>query len=151
MHRILLALAFSTLIARPTATPEETAVMLPIHQFLDAFNTGDVKAAIAVCSDITTIIDEFAPYEWHGAGTCSTWMDAYDVNAKQNGIADGHVTFGSPRHLDITGENAYVVLPADYTYVEKGTPMHEAGSSITITLKKGAGKWRMTAWSWAKH
>ena len=151
MHTILLALAFTTLAARPLPTPEETAVMQPIRQFLEAFNKGDIKAATVVCSDITTILDEFAPYEWHGAGTCATWMNAYDADAKRKVITEPVVAFGAPRHVDITGNHAYVVLPADYKFLEKGKPVHEAASTITITLEKRANGWRMTAWAWSKE
>jgi hypothetical protein len=151
MHKLLIALAFSTLAVRPITGPEETAVMVPINQFLDAFNKGDAKAATVVCSDITTILDEFAPYEWHGAGTCATWMNAYDADAKKKGITEPVVKFGTPRHVDITGDHAYVVLPADYKFTEKGKPMHESASTITITLAKRASGWRMTAWAWSKE
>jgi ketosteroid isomerase-like protein len=151
MHKLVLALAITALAVRPVASPPDAAVMASINQFLEAFNNGDVKAANAVCSDITEILDDFAPYEWHGAGTCATWMAAYDADAKVKGITDPHVTFGAPRHLDVAGDHAYVVLPSDYVYKEKGKPVHESESTITITLKKGATGWRMTGWAWSKH
>ena len=87
MHRMLVVLGMAALAAAPTAASAQTAdVMLPIHQFVDAFNKGDTKAAVAACVDATSIIDEFPPHEWHGAGVCAKWMNDYDADAKKNGI-----------------------------------------------------------------
>ena len=119
MHKLLVGLVFAVFAAHPAPAPDETAVMLPVHQFVDAFNKGDVKGATEVCSNITSIIDEFPPYEWHGAGTCRTWLNAYDADAKRNGISAGFVTLAAPRHVDIILEHAYVVVPADYEYTMK--------------------------------
>ena len=151
MQTLLVGLVVTVFAAHPAASSEETAVMLPVRQFVDAFNKGDVKATTAVCSDITSIIDEFTPYEWHGAGTCTTWLHAYVADAKKNGITDGVVTLGTPQHVDIEAEHAYVVVPADYVFKMKGKAVKESGSLITISLRKSAAGWRMTAWAWGKH
>lgn len=126
-------------------------VMKPVHQFVDGFNKGDAKTALAACADQTYIIDEFPPYEWHGAGACSTWANDYEADAKKNGITDGVVTLGKPKHVDITGDRAYVVVPASYTWKQNGKPMKETGSTFTLVLQQGAAGWRITAWSWAKQ
>ena len=123
---------------------------MPVHQFVDGFNKGDIKSALAACAEQTSIIDEFPPHEWHGAGACSTWANDYDADAKKNGITDGIVTLGNPRHVDITGDRAYVVVPANFTYKQKGKPAKETGSMLTISLQKAAAGWRMTGWAWTK-
>jgi hypothetical protein len=46
---------------------------------------------------------------------------------------------------------AYVVVPANFTYKMKGKPMKETGSIMTVSLRKGDGGRRITAWSWARH
>ncbi len=151
MHRILVALSLALLAAPPLAASDETAVMAPVRQFVSAFNKGDTKTVLAVCSDVTSIIDEFPPYEWHGAGACSTWLNDYDADAKRNGITDGIVTLGHPRHIDITKDRAYVVLPVSYTMRIRGKRAKETGSIFVISLQKGAADWRITGWAWAKH
>jgi len=83
-------------------------------------------------------------------GACSTWANDYDADAKKNGITDGIVTLGNPRHVDITGDRAYVVVPANFTYKQKGKPAKETGSMLTISLQKAAAGWRMTGWAWTK-
>ena len=151
MRAISIGLAVVVLAAGPKASPEEAAVMAPVNQFVDAFNKGDVKTVAAMCADQTSIIDEFPPHEWHGAGACLTWMNDYDADAKKNGITDGFVTLGKPRHVDVTGDRAYVVIPANYVFKRKGVTVRESGSILTLALQKVAVGWRVTAWSWAKH
>ncbi|HEY6947921.1 MAG TPA: nuclear transport factor 2 family protein [Gemmatimonadales bacterium] len=137
--------------AAPNALAQQKDVMAPVHQFVDGFNKGDIKSALAACADQTSIIDEFPPHEWHGAGACAKWADDFDANAKKDGITDGMVILGKPRHVDVTGDLAYVVVPANYRFKQKGKPVSEIGSMLTIALQKGPAGWRMTAWTWTKH
>jgi hypothetical protein len=65
-----------------------------------------------------------------------------------NGITDESVTLSKPRHIDITADRAYVVVPATYSYKEKGTLVKEPGSIWTLALKKGEAGWRITGWAW---
>ena len=44
MNKILLALAVAVLAAGPVAASDKTDVMVPVNQFVDAFNKGDAKA-----------------------------------------------------------------------------------------------------------
>lgn len=128
-----------------------TAVLTSVHQFVDGFNKGDTKTMLAVCADQTSILDEFPPHEWHGTGACAKWISDFDIDAKKNGITDPVVTLNDPWHVDITGDRAYVVIPVNYTLKQKGKPVTEAGSIITLTLQKIQSGWRITGWAWAKH
>jgi len=154
MHKLLLVLALATFAAiSPAQTPgsAETAVLTPIRQFVDGFNKGDTKMMLAVCADQTSILDEFPPHEWHGTGACAKWGSDFEADAKKNGITDGVVTLSKPSHVDITGDRAYVVVPANFTYKQKGKSVSEVGSIITLTMQKLPAGWRITGWSWAKH
>ena len=143
-----LILVFAT---RSDAATEQTAVMAFVHQFIDGFNTGDTKSALAACASPVSIIDEFPPHEWHGPNACADWANAYDANAKKNGITDGIVTLGTPWHVDVTGDRAYVVVPVKYAFKQHGKPVIEPASVFTVALKKVAAGWRITGWAWAKH
>ncbi|HXZ81595.1 MAG TPA: hypothetical protein VEG30_16830 [Terriglobales bacterium] len=136
--------------AAQSPSGEKAAVMAPIHQFVDGFNKGDVHSALGACAEETYIIDEFAPYQWKGAGACAKWASDFDADANKNGITEGVVTLGAPKHLDIVGDRAYVVVPASYSYKQNGKAMKETGSTLTITLQKSANGWHMTAWTWTK-
>jgi ketosteroid isomerase-like protein len=151
MRRVFAALALGVLAAGSAAASEKDDVLKLVNQFTDGFNKGDVKSAVAACSDQTSIIDEFPPYEWNGAGGCSKWATDFAADAQKNGITDGHVALAAPRHVDVTGDHAYVVVPATYTFKMKGKPVKESGSVLTVVLRKEASGWRIVAWSWAKH
>jgi len=151
MQKILITLALAILAAAPVVASDRTDVMTTLQGLIDAFNKGDTKTLVAGCTDEMCIIDEFPPYEWHGAGTCSKWLADYDADSKKNGIADGKVTIGKPRHVDVTGDRAYVVVPTDYTFKQNGKPMKETASTWTFALQKIDGSWKITGWSWAKH
>lgn len=150
MRRALVALLFAALLQIPAAAQDKTAVMTTVQGFVESFNKGDTSAAKAVCAEQTSIIDEFPPYQWNGTGACARWMADYDVDAKKNVITDGVVTLGTPRHVDIAGSRAYVVIPADYAFKQNGKAVKETASTLTIVLKKSANGWHITAWSWSK-
>jgi ketosteroid isomerase-like protein len=149
--RSLVCFAAVMLFAGLAFASDPTEVMKPVHQFVDGFNKGDAKSALAACASEAYILDEFPPYEWHGANACSVWADAYAADAKKNGITDGVVTLGKPKHVDVSGDHAYVVVPASYAFERKGTPMKEANAMMTLTLQKSASGWQITAWSWSKE
>ena len=134
-----------------TAASPRSEVMAIVRQFVDAFNKGDVNAMSAACANEGAIIDEFPPHEWHGADACAKWAHDFDTDAKAHGITDPVVTLGKPTHVDITGDQAYVVEPADYAYKANGKAVKEVGSIITLTLHRQATGWRITGWAWAKH
>ena len=151
MNTIILAIGLMAFGQGATSSADQKAVMAVVNQFTDAFNKGDTKTAAATCAEQTSIIDEFPPHEWHGAGGCAKWMADYDADAKKNGITDGNVKLGTAKHVDVTGDRAYVVVPADYTYKMKGKPVKETASLLTVALQKSASGWKITGWSWSKN
>jgi ketosteroid isomerase-like protein len=130
---------------------DETEVMGVVNQLVDAFNKGDIKKVLAVSTDDMSIIDDVPPHEWHGPGTCAKWLADYDADAKKNGITNGTVSISKPRHVDITADRAYVVVPAKYIYKKHGDPVKEKGNTWTLTLQKGDSGWHITGWAWAKR
>jgi len=151
MNTVILVISLIAVGQSPPSSADQKAALALVQQFTDAFNKGDTKTAAAACAEQTSIIDEFPPYAWQGAGGCAKWMADYDRDAKKNGITDGNVKLGAARHVDVTADRAYVVVPADYTYKMKGKPVTETGSLLTVALQKTAAGWRITAWSWSKN
>jgi hypothetical protein len=154
MHRMLIAISlavFASFSMAQASGSAQTGVLAPINQFVDGFNKGDTKMAVAACADETSILDEFPPHEWHGAGACAKWLSDFDADAKKNGITDGVVKLGKASHVDISSDYSYVVVPANYTFKQKGKTVSEVGSIITLSLKKSPTGWRITGWAWAKH
>ena len=150
MKTVLITLAALALIGTPTFATDQSDAMAVVHQFVDSFNKGDAAAAGATCLDQVSIIDEFPPYEWHGAGAFAKWMADYDADARAHGMTDGLVKLGAAKHVDVSGDRAYVVVPADYSYKVKGKPEKETASTFTVALQKGASGWRITGWAWSR-
>ena len=150
MYKSFIALTASVLVAGPVAASDKTDVMSVVHQWVDSFNKGDMKSMGAECADRTSIIDDFPPHLWNGAGACSKWSSDFQAFTQTGEITDPTVTVGKPWHIDVTANVAYVVAPTTFSFKRKGKPVKEQGI-ITVTLQKGAAVWRMTGWAWADH
>jgi ketosteroid isomerase-like protein len=148
MRKLMIAVAVALLVTKSLFAAEKDDVLAVVKQCNDAFNQGDVKAAVALGTDEMSIIDEFPPHEWHGPGAFAKWFADYDADAKKNGITDGKVTIGKARHVDINGDRAYAVLSATYSWKQNGKPKKES-SLWTFTLLKTKDGWRITGWCWA--
>ncbi len=154
MHQIIITLFAAALMAGPVwaseniAAPDKLAVMRPVRQFVDAFNGGDLKTA---CAAQTTIIDEFPPYLWQGATACADWSNDFDIYREKNGITEPKITLGLGQYVDVTGDRAYVVVPAHLTFKQNGKRVTERDPILTVTLQKTADSWRIAGWAWAKR
>ena len=148
-HAIAALLLLAALIPSASLASDEAAAAAVAKQFIDGFNKGDVKTALAACAPSTTIVDEFAPYLWQGPNACATWANDYDADAKKKGITDGVVKLSKPRHVFVTGDKAYVVIGGAYDYKENGKKISQTSATYTVTLQKGADGWRITAWTWS--
>ena len=151
-----LAFALATFIAiagtaGPAGAAEESAVMATVQQFVDGFNKGNMKMAIAACASPASIVDDFPPHEWQGSAACADWASAYAADAKKSGVTDGVVTLGKPWRVDVTGNRAYVVVPTTFTYRDHGKPVTESGAVFTLALARLAPGWRITGWAWSRH
>ena len=149
--RALIAAFAVALVATSVAASEQTDVMALAHRFIDALDKGDIKTACSTLATPSSIIDEFPPYGWQGATACTDWTTDFDAFNKKNGITDAAATLGKPRHVDITGDRAYAVIPATFVFKQKGKKVVESGSTMTVALQKSGGGWLITGWAWSKH
>lgn len=121
-----------------------------LQQFVDSGTSGDVKSALAACARDTVIIDEFPPYVWHGDGSCERWAKDFGAHAQKNAIAHGLVTLGTPLHIDVTDDQAYAVMRADYTFHMKEKEIKEVDALWTVSLRKNGNGWQITGFAWSK-
>lgn len=121
-----------------------------VHQYLDAFNRGDVEAMAATFADPGQILDGMAPHVWQGPTATQDWYRDVLIEGKEHGASDYFVSVGEPLHNDITGDSAYIVLPATMTFDLKGTKITQSGAVFTFALRQLAAGWRVAAWAWAK-
>lgn len=131
------------------AQPPDPQLMAPIQKFMDAFNKGDIVTAAtthAAEADLV-IIDEVPPYLWRGSQAFQAWSADLDSDAKANGITDPMVAISAPTRIETKGNQAYVVVPAVYTFKQRGVAMREA-AQMTFALRKNANEWLIHGWTW---
>jgi ketosteroid isomerase-like protein len=135
--------------AAASAQKTDAQLMAPIQKFIDAFNKGDAATASAThaAEADLVIIDEVPPYLWRGSQAFKAWSTDLDSDAKKQGITEPMVTISAPTRTETSGDHAYVVVPAVYTYKQGSVAMREQ-AQLTVTLKRGAGGWLIHGWTW---
>ena len=58
------------------------------------------------------ILDGMSPYVWQGPTASDDWYGDVLTEGEHVGGSGYQITLGEPRHVDVTGDNAYVVVPA---------------------------------------
>jgi hypothetical protein len=145
MRRILVSLAITALAATPAVASEEQNVMAVVRQWTGLFNKDTATSALAACADETSIIDDIPPYVWFGSGACSSWLSALDAESKKSTVTDLSSTLLKPRHVLVTADRAYVVVPINFTFKLDDKVTNETGSVLTVALQKAPAGWRITA------
>lgn len=147
---ILLAAAASIAFACPAVASDKTDAMMPIHQFIDNLDKGDMQAAGAAYAPTSSILDEFPPHAWAGATSFADWGRDFGTFSQKQGDTEPFVKLGKPKHIDVTDDRAYVVIPATFSFKEHGKKIVEKGSYMTFALQKLTDGWKITAWSWTR-
>ena len=119
----------------------------PIHQFIDAFNKGDVKGAAATHLASVSIIDEVRPHIWQGPKAFMSWVTDLTNDDKAAGVSGESVTLGAVKREVVSGATAYVVIEATYGFTQKGVAMREP-AQMTYAMKKTAKGWKIAGWTW---
>lgn len=150
MKRLLVAIMCSLgLVSAATAATTEADLIVPIRVFIDAFNQGDLAGAEAMhLATGVVIIDEPTPYIWQGAGAFKAWANDVMAHDKAAGWSDQKMTLGKVVRADSTGDGAYVVVEASYSFKHEGVAMNEDPSYMTFALRKIAAGWRIAGWTW---
>ena len=149
MRVLMFAPLVAFVLAVPASAQSDAELMAPIQKFIDSFNKGDAAAAAAThaAGADLTITDEVPPYLWRGAKAFEAWSAALESDAKKNGTTEQMVTLSAPIRTEQNVDQAYVVVPAVFTFKQRGTAMREA-AQMTFVLRKGASGWLIHAWTW---
>ena len=127
----------------------DAEIAAPILQFMDSFNKGDANGAEAAhMKQGVVIIDEVPPHQWQGDGAFAAWLRDLTKHDEAGGVTDGNVKLGDAIRQVVSGDHAYVVMAAEYTFKRKGVPM-KAVAQMTFALVKGAGGWRISGWTYS--
>ena len=124
--------------------------MAAVPQDIDGFNNGEAEVMAATFAVPGSILDGMAPHVWQGPTATQDWYRAVLVEGGQHGASDYLVTLGEPLHTNVTGDSAYVVVPATMTFKVHGKQVTQTGAVFTVALRKLAEGWRIAAWAWAK-
>ncbi|MFI6803211.1 nuclear transport factor 2 family protein [Streptosporangium canum] len=124
--------------------------MAAVLRYVDAFNHGDAKAMAATCADPMQILDGMPPHVWQGSTASEDWWRDVLAEGEHVGASGYHIALGEPRHVDVTGDYAYVVVPASMRFDLHGKQVTQTGSVFTVALRNVGTQWRLAAWAWAK-
>jgi hypothetical protein len=86
--------------------------MAAVRQYIDGFNKGDVAVMAETFAAPASILDGMAPHAWLGPTAAKDWYTDVLIEGKQHGASDYFVTLGEPLHNNVTGDSAYLVVPA---------------------------------------
>ncbi len=121
-----------------------------VRQYIDGFNNGELKVMAATFIVPGSILDGMAPHVWQGPTATQDWYRDVLAEGEQHGATDYFVTLGEPLHNNVTGDSAYVVVPATMTFKVRGKQVAQSGAVFTVALRKLTEGWRIAAWAWAK-
>ncbi|WP_231988641.1 hypothetical protein [Mycobacterium sp. 1274761.0] len=91
-----------------------------------------------------------APHLWMGPSATRDWYRDVLAEAQLHGASDYFVTIEEPLHNQVTGDSAYVVVPATMTFQLNGQQVTQTGASFTVALHEQSDGWRIAAWAWTK-
>jgi hypothetical protein len=121
-----------------------------VRQYIDAFNKGDAKLMAATFAVPGSILDGMAPHLWQGPTAPQDWYRDVLIEGRQHDASDYFVTVGEPLHNNVTGDSAYVGVPATMTFKVAGKQVTQSGAFFTVALRKLTEGWRIAAWAWTK-
>jgi ketosteroid isomerase-like protein len=127
-----------------------TEPMAAVRQYAAPFNNADAKEMAAACADPMQILDGMAPHIWQGPTAAEDWWRDVLVEGEHVGASGYAITLDEPRHVDVTGDAAYVVVPVTMTFRVRGNQITQTGAIWTVALRKVSADWRLAAWAWAK-
>ena len=128
-----------------TSTPLEA-----VGQYIDAFNNADPEVMAATFDSPGSILDGMAPHLWQGPTATEDWYRDVLAEGELHDASGYFVTLGQPLHENVTGDSAYVVVPATMTFTVDGKKVTQTGAVFTVALRQRTDGWRIAAWAWTK-
>ena len=148
---IAMTLATAPCMSGTAAGSDASDVLAVVKEYLADMNQGAADKFVRLCAPQTIIIDDFPPHTWQGPTACMDWLTAFAAYDARKLITPRAVTIGKPWRISVSGNVAYVVVPANYKYVQNGKPINETNSLWTLSLKKGTDGWRINGWAWGQR
>jgi hypothetical protein len=121
-----------------------------VHNYVDSFNRGDLKGMVASFAVSASILDGMPPHVWQGPTAAEDWYRDVLSTTQKEGASDFFVSLGEPLHSDVTGDSAYLVVPAAMSFKVHGKQVTQSNALFTLALQRNGEEWRIAAWAWAK-
>jgi len=128
-----------------TSTP-----LAAVGQYIDAFNNGDPEVMAATFDSPGSILDGMAPHLWQGPTATEDWYRDVLAEGELHDASGYFVTLDQPLHENVTGDSAYVVVPATMTFTVDVKKVTQSGAVFTVALRQRTDGWRIAAWAWTK-
>jgi hypothetical protein len=126
---------------------EDAQLVAPIHQFIDAFDKGDLKTAAAANDPAgVVIVDEVSPHLWTGPQAFESWAGDLMADGKAHGLSEERVDLSAATRADVDVDRAYVVAPAVFSFRQAGAATREV-AQMTFVLRHGTDGWKILAWT----
>jgi hypothetical protein len=90
------------------------------------------------------------PHFWQGPTAARDWYADVLTEGELHHAAGYFVTLDEPVHNSITGDSAYVVVPATMSFDIGDKHITQMGAFFTVALGKLVEGWRIAAWAWTK-
>ena len=81
------------------------------------------------------------PHVWHGTTAAQHWFRDVLVEAQQHGVSGHVVTISERRHVSVTSDNAYAVIPSPMTFKVHGKQVRQPDATFTVALRKLNEEW----------
>jgi len=132
------------------ATDSDTkrAVLDHISSFVDAVNEGNSEVALAHLSPDVTVVEDLAPFRWHGINAGADWLRAMGDNAQRAGITAIAMELGIAMRVEIEDDSGYAVIPGLLIYETKSATLRSNGL-LTFSLSRMHEAWQINAFAWS--
>jgi hypothetical protein len=129
-----------------TSTPLQA-----VRQYIDGFNKCDVDVMAATFDAQGSILDGMAPHLWLGPTATQDWYRDVLAEGEHHGASGNFVALGEPLHENVTGDSAYLAIPATMTFTVGGQKVTQTGAVFTGALRRRPDGWRIAAWTKGKQ
>lgn len=125
----------------------DTAMIESAKRVADFIESGGAAplAGTFAARDVT-IIENFPPYVFEGAGAVARWSE--QMRAHLLGISSLRHSFGRARDFSRTGGEVYFSLPTTWHGLNHGKPFTESGGWAFVLTKQN-GAWRVRSYGWS--
>ncbi len=136
------------LVASPMRAREQpdTKMLDAAERVAHFIETGDGKSLPQTFADDVTILENFPPYRFHGAGAVKEW--SREMRTHLIGVTALRHTFGRAHDFGRAGDKVYFSLPTIWRGRDHGMPFTEKGGWAFV-LTETRGDWRVCAYGWA--